>query len=541
MAGFAALLFLLQALPSLQAATPLKPGDRVVFYGDSITEQRLYTLYIQQYIQCRYPELKATFFNAGWSGDRAPGALARLERDVLSLKPTVVTLFFGMNDGNYAALNDRTLTTYRDNLEKIIQALQAKDVRVIVFTPGCVDYDRKKALGACDYNQTLEALGNAGKGLAEKYQCDFVDVHHPMLAFQTEQKARQPGFSMIPDAVHPDAKGHLVMARQMLTAFAEPVPPLGAADLKAGTAEGGVQLVSQAGNQAVLKGKLPAFPFWIDPSSQGVASDCGLLEFALPKLVVKGLPEGFYDVLVDGKAILKGVSAQALASGTPLPAASPAAKLLHDLISARQGNYYTAWRTVRLPLMDDPAYRDSICQGLMAADTGFQEAIWATAGRRPEVAIAIVPAPEGPNLALHKKYECSDPNNYNWGSGGLTDGSWETTSSGCFATGNAAAFPKHVTIDLERPAPVSMVVLGVPAFGSTKSVKVSVSADSQAFTEVGAHDFALRKQERHVFSFPPVDARYVRVTYVENHKEDVNFSPAFAFTTEVEVHAKSAK
>ncbi|HAF21319.1 MAG TPA: GDSL family lipase, partial [Blastocatellia bacterium] len=33
----------------------LKDGDRVVFYGDSITEQRLYTAYIQQYVYLRYP------------------------------------------------------------------------------------------------------------------------------------------------------------------------------------------------------------------------------------------------------------------------------------------------------------------------------------------------------------------------------------------------------------------------------------------------------------------------------------------------------
>ena len=94
----AALLGLL-VLSSLARAEPvLKAGDRVVLYGDSITEQRQYTRFIQQYIQCRYPELKVNFYNAGWSGDTAGGGFGRLERDVLLLKPTVVTLFFGMKD-----------------------------------------------------------------------------------------------------------------------------------------------------------------------------------------------------------------------------------------------------------------------------------------------------------------------------------------------------------------------------------------------------------------------------------------------------------
>ena len=33
----------------------LKDGDRVVFYGDSITEQRLYTTYVEHYVLTHYP------------------------------------------------------------------------------------------------------------------------------------------------------------------------------------------------------------------------------------------------------------------------------------------------------------------------------------------------------------------------------------------------------------------------------------------------------------------------------------------------------
>ena len=36
-------------------------GDRVVFLGDSITEQRLYTTYIEAYALTRYPNWKLTF------------------------------------------------------------------------------------------------------------------------------------------------------------------------------------------------------------------------------------------------------------------------------------------------------------------------------------------------------------------------------------------------------------------------------------------------------------------------------------------------
>ncbi len=50
-----------------------KPTDRVVFYGDSITEQRGYALYIDYYLTTRFPDWDLVFFNAGASGDAARG------------------------------------------------------------------------------------------------------------------------------------------------------------------------------------------------------------------------------------------------------------------------------------------------------------------------------------------------------------------------------------------------------------------------------------------------------------------------------------
>ena len=46
-------------------------GDRVVFLGDSITEQRLYTTYIEAYALTRHPQWQLTFRNVGWGGDTA--------------------------------------------------------------------------------------------------------------------------------------------------------------------------------------------------------------------------------------------------------------------------------------------------------------------------------------------------------------------------------------------------------------------------------------------------------------------------------------
>src|SRR5262249_19141330 len=95
----------------------IRDGDRVVFLGASITEQRLYTTYIEAYALSRHPSWKLSFRNVGWGGDTswlrqrahpeegklfaadptAQQAMVEdsvgrgLKRDVLPLKPTFVT------------------------------------------------------------------------------------------------------------------------------------------------------------------------------------------------------------------------------------------------------------------------------------------------------------------------------------------------------------------------------------------------------------------------------------------------------------------
>src|ERR1044071_638543 len=51
----------------------LKAGDRVVFYGDSITDQRLYTTFTETYVVTRFPKMPIDFIHSGWGGDRVKG------------------------------------------------------------------------------------------------------------------------------------------------------------------------------------------------------------------------------------------------------------------------------------------------------------------------------------------------------------------------------------------------------------------------------------------------------------------------------------
>src|SRR5438128_3922088 len=79
----------------------LRDGDRVVFYGDSITDQRQYTVYTELFAVTRFPTLDVNFTHSGWGGDRVSGGGGgpidvRLKRDVFAYKPTVMTVMLGM-------------------------------------------------------------------------------------------------------------------------------------------------------------------------------------------------------------------------------------------------------------------------------------------------------------------------------------------------------------------------------------------------------------------------------------------------------------
>ena len=56
----------------------LKDGDTVVMMGDSITEQLLYSNYVEMWSVSRFPTWKLTFRNVGIGGDRSTGGVMGL-------------------------------------------------------------------------------------------------------------------------------------------------------------------------------------------------------------------------------------------------------------------------------------------------------------------------------------------------------------------------------------------------------------------------------------------------------------------------------
>lgn len=131
-------------------------GDRIVMMGDSITEQHLYSNYVEMWVTTRFPKWNLTFRNVGIGGDRSTGGNARFKRDTMSFQPTAMTVDFGMNDGSYKPFDEPGFTAYVGGLQGIADQAKAAGVRVAWCTPQPLDGDEAGPTALTGYNLTLE-------------------------------------------------------------------------------------------------------------------------------------------------------------------------------------------------------------------------------------------------------------------------------------------------------------------------------------------------------------------------------------------------
>ena len=212
----------------------LQPGDYVGVIGDSITEQRAYTVFIEDYLLMCKPAANVQLSQFGWGGVQSrPGGI---QKNVLRFGPSVVTVCLGMNEGGYGPMDGEKGKRFLDQQRVIAKTLTEGKVRLVILgTPGCVDSDtfRKNNIfkvnplkggveASVVYNETLRQLGEVSRQAAGAAGVAFADLHTPMMAVMAKAKAKYgPTYHLAGgDGVHPDRNGHLVMAYAFLKAMA---------------------------------------------------------------------------------------------------------------------------------------------------------------------------------------------------------------------------------------------------------------------------------------------------------------------------------
>jgi lysophospholipase L1-like esterase len=348
----------------------LRHGDTVVFYGDSITDQRLYTTFVETFAVTRYPHLNVKFVHSGWGGDRVSGGGGgsidvRLARDVFPYKPTVITVMLGMNDGRYTPFEQPVFDEYAAGYEKIVRELKrgAPDARITLIQPSPFDDATRPPTMRGGYNTVLLRFSDFVKQLAAKHGLMVADLNTNVVRALEKAKATDPegAKQIIPDRVHPEAGGHLLMAAELLRAWKAPeVVSAVEIDAAAGKVTNAVntrvaELSASSGLRWTQLDRALPMPIEMkDPATAlAVRSSDFVASFNMQLLRVMGLAPGRYALSVDGEPV-GSFSAAELANSInlamlPTPMAKQAAAV-HDLTLKHNDVHFARWRTVEVPL-----------------------------------------------------------------------------------------------------------------------------------------------------------------------------------------------
>ena len=314
-------------------AFALQSGDRVVFYGDSITAQRLYTRDVEEFVLTRYPRLSVEFFNAGVPGDTVYGGYTgttstRLARDVFPRKPTVVTVMLGMNDPGYVPFDphifDVFQSGYKSLLDNLTKSLPQARITLIESSP----YDEiTHGTEFPGLNATVLRYGEFVRQVAQQRHLPFADFNTTLDSALQSEMASNPSYAalLIPDRIHPSEAAHWLMTEELMRAWHADGEvshvELDAASGKVASAQNAEvsALKITAGGIAwtALEHALP-LPF---------SPDAPLLQFALQStdlaamdremLQISGLQAKQYTLQIDGKTVADLTSAE-LAAGVNL-------------------------------------------------------------------------------------------------------------------------------------------------------------------------------------------------------------------------------
>jgi lysophospholipase L1-like esterase len=316
---------------SASAGFALRDGDTVVFLGDSITAARTYGKIVENYTLLRYPERRVGFINSGWGGDTAAGGLKRLDRDVFARGATVLIVAYGVNDIGWGLKADEEHERiYLDAIRDIVDRCKKRTVRVFVCSAAITAEDPDQAEGGF-----LQGMCDEGMAVARQEGEGAIDVQRVMRKIQRRVRAAAEAAKSekdkptlhAADGVHLNDLGQLAMAFAILKGLGAP------ADVSSVTVDaGGPRLVEATGCRVMnLTGDAGELVF--DGLDEGLPVNFGVfgaLQFRFVPvreelnrylLAVKGLPEGRYEILSDGRP-LGAFPAHSLAAGVNISSAT---------------------------------------------------------------------------------------------------------------------------------------------------------------------------------------------------------------------------
>jgi lysophospholipase L1-like esterase len=383
-------LFLLFSLFAPAQQMFLHDGDRVAFYGDSITAQRYYTRFMEDFVLTRYPQMHVGFFNAGVSGDRVSGGYTgdvtlRLNRDLFPLQPTVVTIMLGMNDGYYVPYDPKYQAIYEDGYRKLLASIQTTlpQARITLISP--TPYDEvTHGTEFPQYDQVITRYAAFDKDLAASAHLGFSDFNQRIASLDAAGAARNSSLAalLVPDRIHPSEAAHWIMAAALARSWGLS-PVVSTVRLDAAKATPVATENTQISGLTLADGKLAwtqtddALPLPLDLENSMtlfVLTISDLADMDRQILRVDHLPAAYYTLKIDGRTI-SSFSSDRLSAGVNLALYDTPMESQARGIDSLESNRTALDRAHFLLAIEDPKAPDAAAatKAFEEKDATFQE------------------------------------------------------------------------------------------------------------------------------------------------------------------------
>ncbi len=226
-----------------QESTTIFSGKRVLFLGNSITQNGTYVSIVEYFLRKNFPTEQFDIVSIGLSSETVscltemdhpfprPCLRERLDRALAMTKPELIVACYGMNDGIYHPLNQENFLAYQEGIHQLQESAAQLEIPLIIQTPppfdtlpisdkiapaNALDYSYRSPYG--QYDEVLRSYADWLKMHGKDFEL-VIDLHTEMNDYVSKKRQDTPQFSLTPDGIHPNETGHTLMAKIFLTAI----------------------------------------------------------------------------------------------------------------------------------------------------------------------------------------------------------------------------------------------------------------------------------------------------------------------------------
>jgi lysophospholipase L1-like esterase len=208
---------------SVDKKVELKNGDRIIFFGDSLTYlagkeepkdkvTKGYIRIVKEALDASHKDKKIDVDWVATGGHTVPDLIKRVDKDVIAKKPTIVVIQIGCNDARRISAE-----TFKSSLEELIDKLQKEKIQVVQCTLTSVG---EKHDGTNKDDPKLDQFAEIERQVAQAKKVPVNDLRKAFVEYWKKNNPDNKGSGILTyDGNHFNDAGHKLVAEQMLKRF----------------------------------------------------------------------------------------------------------------------------------------------------------------------------------------------------------------------------------------------------------------------------------------------------------------------------------